>query len=81
MMFGPGIVCGTPLVLKCSPEMRKARRMAGFLSFPLLIPVWQVGRINPQILEIYFRCVLWRFRRFPQERLLTDFPQVQVPEV
>ena len=43
--------------------------------FSLLIPVWQVRIINPQISQIYFRCVLLELQRFPQARGLTGFPQ------
>jgi hypothetical protein len=44
-------------------------------SFLSLIQVWQVRRINPQFLEIYFAFRLCRLRRFPQGRLLTTFPR------
>jgi hypothetical protein len=52
------------------------RAFSGFFSILLL--VWQVERINPQILQIYFPFGLWALRRFPQERLLTNFPQGRV---
>ena len=41
--------------------------------FSSLYLEWQVGRINPQILKINFRGVLWRLRRFPQAWYLTRF--------
>jgi hypothetical protein len=41
--------------------------------FLLLLQVWQVGIINPQIFKIYFRCVSKEVQRFPQARLLTTF--------